>query len=86
MTREAWEALLDRFERDLDADEPSGDWTPPASPLPEDLAPRARDIVARQQERMLRLRDDLDAVSRQQAALERVPREEPRPAFLDIAG
>jgi hypothetical protein len=84
----AWEALLDRFERDLDdpasAAEP---WTPPAEPLPPALAERAGRVLERQRARMRETRAELDDVREQLTALRRVP--SPRtdaPAYLDIDG
>jgi hypothetical protein len=87
MSRAAWEALLDRFERDLDSTRDAAPWYPPATPLPEELADRARAVLRRQQEHIAVVRAEQDAIAHQLVALRRVP--ETRgdvPAFLDVAG
>lgn len=87
MTRAAWGALLDRFERDLDSSMDPAPWHPPAEPLPEDLADRAREVLRRQQEHISAVRAEQDAVAHQLVALRRVPDTSTDiPAFLDVAG
>lgn len=88
MTDEAWTALLDRFERDLDgASEILEQWTAPAAPLPAELAERARRLLRLQQERIARTRAELDDVRGQLEALRRVPAARPDvPAYLDVDG
>ncbi|GAA3649221.1 hypothetical protein [Microbacterium marinilacus] len=85
-----WSALLDRFERQLDEgpDAAVGDaWAPAASPLPPELADRARRALAAQHERMARLIDERDDAAAQLAALRLVPAEPERPAaYLDLDG
>lgn len=84
---EGWTALLDRFERDLAADEPTAAWTPPAEPLPPSLAGRARRIAVAQDERMLRLGADLERTREHLDALRRVPAvRTDAPAYLDVDG
>ena len=74
MTHAGWEVLLDRFEHDLaDAAAPRT-WTPPDTALPPEFADRARALLARQDERMQQLRDELDELHGQIAALRQVPR------------
>jgi hypothetical protein len=95
--RAAWDALLDRFERELDATDldadspagadPAGEWTPPAEPLPAELAERAQRVLERQRERMHQTRRELDDVREQLSALRRVPSARTdAPAYLDIDG
>lgn len=87
MSASAWEALLDRFERDLDAAEPHAlAWAAPADPLPADLADRARALLARQHARVRMLAAELDDARRHLDALERVPANEVAPAYLDVRG
>ena len=87
MTHPEWEALLDRFDAELAGSHVSGEgWEPPADPLPAELAARAQDIVARQRAAMQQLRDQLTQVQQQRSALDRIPREQARPAYLDLAG
>lgn len=81
-----WTALLDRFERDLDGTEPVlGPWQLPTAPLPAELAVRAEDVLRRQQERMRRIRDELDGVQEQLTALRQVPAARTdAPVYLDV--
>jgi len=83
-----WSELLDRFERDLDAAEPSREpWRPAASPLPAPLVERARGIARRQQRRLERLEQERAETAGQRAALRRVPVAPRRaPAYLDLDG
>lgn len=86
MSRAAWTRLLDRFEREL-AD-PAGPepWTLPDAPLPPELADRARAVLRRQRERMLRTEEELARVRRHLDALRHVPGPAGRPpAFLDVS-
>ncbi|MDF2509807.1 MAG: hypothetical protein K0Q52_3666 [Microbacterium sp.] len=93
-----WTELLERLELDADrilaaapgtADtaviEP---WTPPAAPLPVDLADRARRVVERQRLAMERARADLDDLRQHLGAVGRIPgtRNADAPAFLDVDG
>ena len=83
----AWEALLDRFERELDGAQDTAAWHPPASPLPAELADRAREVLRRQQEHIAAVRAEQDAIAHQLVALRRVPDTSADvPAFLDVAG
>lgn len=87
MTRAAWEALLDRFETDLDDVKDTAPWHPPGEPMPADLADRARDLLRRQQERIAAIRFDQDAIAHQLVALRQVPdAAADAPAYLDVAG
>jgi hypothetical protein len=94
-----WEAILRRLEVDLGRSEhalsgtPHDDvepWTAPcdAPPLPEDLLPRARDLLARQERLKSLLSGALvETLERRRAATPRhahathAPR---RPAYLDV--
>lgn len=88
MSATAWVALLDGFERELD--EPAGGlspWTPPATPLPAELADRARRVLERQHEQMTRTRSELDETRDHLEALRRVPAARTdAPAYLDMNG
>lgn len=87
MTLTAWEALLDRFERDLVSSQDPAPWHPPAEPMPAELADRAREVLRRQQERIGAVRAEQDAIAHQLVALRRVPDSSSDvPAFLDVAG
>jgi hypothetical protein len=88
MSSAAWETLFDRFERELDdADASAAPWHPPAEPMPEELAERARDVLRRQQERIAEIRSQQDAIAQQLVALRRVPdATADTPAYLDVAG
>lgn len=84
MTDAAWQALLERFEDDLAETATVREWAAPATPLPPELAGRARRVVAQQEERMRRLRRELDDVHAQLTALRRVPAvRADAPALLD---
>ena len=88
MSAADWAALLDRFERELDADAPlDGPWHPPASAMPAEMADRARALLLRQQERIADIRGLQDAIAHQLVALRRVPDTGvDAPAYLDIVG
>ena len=80
-----WSALLDRFEEDLAA-EPRA-WTPPSSPLPPELADRARRVLEAQQRRVADLAVARDETLAQLTALRRVPTGgDDTPVYLDRAG
>lgn len=80
-----WSALLDRFEQDLAA-EPRA-WTPPARPLPPELADRAARVLAAQRRRIAELAVRRDETLAQLAALRRVPTGgDDTPVYLDRAG
>jgi hypothetical protein len=81
-----WTALLDRFERALAADaaEP---WAPAATPLPAELAGRARRVLAAQRERVATLTHERDEARSHLLALRRIPAEpDQRSAYLDLDG
>ncbi|OCG76558.1 hypothetical protein [Microbacterium sediminis] len=82
--RREWAALLDRFEQDL-AGEPRA-WTPPAAPLPPELADRAGRVLEAQRERIAALAAARDETLAQLVALRRVPTGDDRPVYLDRAG
>lgn len=87
MTRAAWDALLDRFEADLDLTQDAAPWHPPVEPMPAELADRARALLLRQQERIAAVRAEQDAIAHQLVVLRRVPdTTSDMPAFLDVAG
>ncbi|GAA2900238.1 hypothetical protein [Microbacterium esteraromaticum] len=88
MSATAWAALLDRFERELDdgelLDEP---WHPPTTPMPEEVADRARALLLRQQERIADIRGQQDAIAHQLVTLRRVPDAGAgASAYLDVVG
>ena len=89
VARQAWEAVLDRLERDVAQSEemartggdptPVEPWQPPVlrSPLPDELLARARDL----HERQLRARAPLDAaLARTRRQQQRSRRSVPQPA------
>ena len=82
----AWTALLDAFERDLEQPGPQlAPWRPPVEPLPAALAARADEVLRRQQERIARTREELDAVAEQLGALRQVPPpQRDAPVYLDV--
>ncbi|MDQ0613714.1 hypothetical protein QF046_001355 [Microbacterium sp. W4I4] len=87
MTHSGWETLLNRFEQELDGSQDAAPWHPPAEPLPESLADRARAVLRRQQEHIAIVRAEQDAIAHQLVALRRVPDTSADvPAFLDVAG
>jgi len=98
MTAEEWPALLDRLEADADRilaaapgtadDTDLRPWTPPATPLPPDLADRARAVIERQHTAMERARADLDDLRQHLGAVRLVPstRQPDAPAYLDVNG
>lgn len=86
MSREAWTALLDRFESDLETDGEFAPWHPIAEPMPADLEDRARGLLLRQQERIAEIRAQQDAVVHQLVALRRVPAPDDVPVYIDVAG
>lgn len=83
-----WAALLDRFERELDdADLLHSPWHPPTTPMPAELAERARALLLRQQERIADIRGQQDAIAHQLVALRRVPDAgADASAYLDVVG
>ncbi len=81
-----WEALLDRFERDLADDAPTAPWERPASDLPPALEQRARRVLESQRRRIATLAQERDAALAQLTALRRVPSPEGRPAYVDLDG
>ena len=88
MSDQAWAALLDRFERDLDdATAEFTPWSPPTTPLPVALTERAGALLRRQHEQIARTREQLDDVRDHLDALSRVPATRTdAPAYLDVDG
>lgn len=86
----AWMAVLDRFERALDAADETLDDRPldaPPGPVPDELRERAEAVLARQQLMIGALTASRVHVAREIAALRRVPTgRQDRPAYLDIEG
>ncbi len=88
MSRAEWDALLHSWENELRAGEPvTGGWTPPASPLPPELADRARSLVDRQHTRMAVLRGEQAQVRAHLGAVDRIPADRgDASAYLDVDG
>jgi hypothetical protein len=85
MTHAEWEALLDRFEQDLADTAAPHAWTRPNTTLPPELADRARTVVTCQDQRIRQLRDALDELRGQIAALRQVPgMRGDTPVLLDV--
>ncbi|WP_312167989.1 hypothetical protein [Microbacterium sp.] len=86
----AWLAVLDQFERALDAAEQlePTEFDRPAGPIPEPLRERAEAVLARQQLMIGGLVASRAHVAREIAALRRVPTTSPgdTPAYLDVEG
>ncbi|MCI1020531.1 hypothetical protein HWD99_18035 [Microbacterium sp. C5A9] len=86
----AWLAVLDQFERALDAaDEQleSADFDRPDGPIPAQLRERAEAVLARQQLMIGGLVASRANVAREIAALRRVPTNPGgTPAYLDVEG
>ncbi|CAH0214175.1 MULTISPECIES: hypothetical protein [unclassified Microbacterium] len=86
---DAWVALLDRFEADLDeATAVLAPWTPPTTPIPAHLHDRAHTVLRRQQERIALMGQVLDDVRHQLEVLRMVPADGrwDAPAYLDVNG
>ncbi len=86
----AWLAVLDRFERALEAAdvqlEPET-FDPPTGPIPDELRARAESVLARQQMMISGLAASRAGVAREIAALRRVPTpRQDAPAYLDVEG
>ncbi|MEV4734949.1 MULTISPECIES: hypothetical protein [unclassified Microbacterium] len=84
-----WLAVLDRFERALDAADEQLDerFETPAGPVPEHLRERAEAILARQKMMLDSLAMSRAHVARELAALRRVPTSaSDAPAYLDVQG
>ncbi len=86
----AWLAVLDQFERAMDAADEQLDapaFEPPAGPLPDELRSRAEAVLARQQMMISGITASRAAVAREIAALRRVPTpRQDTPAYLDVEG
>lgn len=85
----AWLAVLDRFERALDAaDVPDETFDPPTGPVPDELRERAEAVLARQQLMINGLLASRAGVARELAALRRVPGRPggDAPVYLDVEG
>lgn len=80
-----WTALLDRLEHDLVA--PSPGWAPARTPLPVELADRARRLLAAQGRRIAELTREQDETRAQLTALRSIPAAPAeRAAYLDLDG
>lgn len=98
MSMDDWGALLDRLEKDARrvlASAPGtadaadiGPWSPPDTPMPPELADRAREIVELQRAAMERARTDLDEIRGHIGAVGRIPSTQrpDAPAYLDVDG
>ncbi|MBO3664609.1 hypothetical protein [Microbacterium stercoris] len=81
-----WTALLDDFERAVQSDE-FAEWRPARHPLPAELAPRARRILAAQHRRVAELTRERDEAAAHLSALRLVPAAPAEhPAYIDLAG
>jgi hypothetical protein len=93
-----WSTMLDRLEQDAGrilaaapgtaADADLAPWSPPATPLPAELADRARRVVELQRSAMERTRADLEDLRQHLGAVSRIPstRRPEEPAYLDVDG
>ncbi|MFB7250943.1 hypothetical protein [Microbacterium sp. NPDC056234] len=93
MSEAAWSALLDRWEQDLQTLAAACDgsdhgsiepWERPATPLPAELADRARRLVARQRQQADVARATLIELRGHRDALDRIPVSRDGSAYLDI--
>ncbi|MFF7292686.1 hypothetical protein ACFY9N_09150 [Microbacterium sp. NPDC008134] len=85
----SWMAVLDSFERALDAADDQLDpaFEAPTGPVPEELRERAEAVLARQQMMIRGLTASRANVARELAALRRVPTGTPdAPVYLDVEG
>lgn len=81
-----WTALLDGFERALETDV-YAEWRPSSHPLPPELAPRARRILAAQHRRAAEIARERDVAQDHLGALRRLPAAPAEhPAYLDLQG
>ncbi|GAB2518272.1 hypothetical protein [Paramicrobacterium agarici] len=83
-----WTALLDRFEADLNASTASTSlWQPAATPLPDALADRARQLAERQRDAIARIAHEKAQVQQHLNALKRLPPVRGDAAvYLDVDG
>lgn len=97
MTAPDWTTLLERLERELDADpaqtpadtDAVGPWHPPADmpPLPAHLAGRARGVLARQQHRAARLHGEMATLRAHLDAVGLIPAlRSDEAAYVDLDG
>lgn len=86
----AWLAVLEQFERALDAADETMDpqlFDAPSGPIPDELRGRAEAVLARQQLMIGGLTASRANVAREIAALRRVPGgRQDAPAYLDVEG
>lgn len=96
----AWQALLDQLERALDAADAALIAPPvedgaksltveldaPPGPIPGEVIERARMVLARQQMMIRQTATAKVNITRELAALRRVPGQSGSPAFLDVEG
>ncbi|WP_341957668.1 hypothetical protein [Microbacterium sp. LWH13-1.2] len=85
-----WLAVLEQFERALDAADETLDpraFEPPSGPIPDELRARAEAVLARQQLMIGGLAASRAHVAREIAALRRVPSgRQDVPIYLDVEG
>jgi hypothetical protein len=93
-----WEAVIDRLEADVAMavtalDDPGAPfdvqlWVPPKDlgPLPQHLAPRARDVLAAQREVAARLVKLQQHTGRQISAVSAVPEKAAKAVYIDVTG
>lgn len=93
-----WEAVIDRLETDVATavtalDDPGAPfdvqlWVPPKDlgPLPQHLAPRARDVLAAQREVAARLVKLQKHTGQQISAVSSVPEKATKSVYIDVTG
>ena len=85
-----WLAILEQFERALDAADETldpRDFEPPSGPIPDELRARAEAVLTRQQLMISGLTASRAHVAREIAALRRVPSgRDDVPIYLDVEG
>ena len=85
-----WLAILEQFERALDAADETLDpraFEPPSGPIPDELRARAEAVLTRQQLMISGLTASRAHVAREIAALRRVPSgRDDVPIYLDVEG
>ncbi|WP_460772439.1 hypothetical protein [Microbacterium sp. GXF7504] len=84
--RAEWERLLDAFTAAAAADAVPAAWTEPSSPMPPELAERAREVLAKTRARIVATQAEMDAVADRLGALDRQQHADASPVYLDVTG